>query len=245
MTIAIAMWSGPRNISTAMMRAWENRPDCCVIDEPFYACYLHETGLQHPCREAILKAQPIKRSDVVSKLLAPRQQPVFYQKHMTHHMPEGCDLSWAKPLRHAFLIRDPAEVIASYLQKMPTVTEADIGISRQRALFDEITELTGRRPPVIDSNDVLRAPEATLQALCEALEVPWQANVMTQWPAGGRDSDGVWADHWYESVRASRGFAPVSARSARACDLPADAQALAEAMKPHYDAMAAERLSTA
>lgn len=235
MTIHIAMWSGPRNISTAMMRAWENRPDCTVVDEPFYACYLAETGLNHPCRDAILATMSSSRADVANALTRDGPSALHYQKHMTHHMPEGCDLTWTRAVRSAFLIRDPAEVIASYLQKMPTVSEADIGISRQRALFDEITAITGIRPPVIDSSDVLRNPAKTLAALCDALDVPWLESAMTAWPSGERSSDGVWADHWYQVVRASTGFATYTPRT---ITLEGEALALAAAMRPHYQAMA-------
>ncbi len=240
MTIRIAMWSGPRNISTAMMRAWENRPDCSVVDEPFYACYLDETGLEHPCHEAILAAMPTQRKTVIEAMTQGEPSAVQYQKHMTHHMPEGCDLSWTRGLRNVFLIRDPAEVIASYLAKMPSVSEADIGITRQREMFEEITELTGTQPPVIDSNDVLRDPKTVLGKLCEAVDVPWLSEAMTEWPAGERDSDGVWADHWYHSVRDSTGFAPWQPRS---ISLDDQARALADAMRPHYEFMARHRLA--
>ena len=238
-TRAIAMWSGPRNISTAMMRAWENRPDCAVVDEPFYACYLAETGLNHPCRDAILMSQSTDRATVAHALSHDAPAPVYYQKHMTHHMPQGCDLSWALGIQHAFLIRNPAEIIASYLEKMPSVTEADIGIVRQAQLFEEITALTGCQPPVIDSNDVLRDPAGTLERLCNALEVPWISGAMTEWPAGPRDSDGVWAEHWYQVVWASKGFAPYKPRSP---ELSGEALRLAEAMAPYYEAMARFKL---
>ena len=239
MTIRIAMWSGPRNISTAMMRAWENRPDCSVVDEPFYACYLKETGLEHPCHEMILATMPSQRDTVIEALTQGAPSLLQYQKHMTHHMPEGCDLDWTRALRNVFLIRDPSEVIASYLAKMPAVSEMDIGIRRQREIFEQITELTGQRPPVIDSNDVLRNPRAVLEQLCATLKVPWLGDAMTHWPSGTRDSDGVWADHWYQSVRNSSGFAPWQPR---AVVLDKPAEVLAEAMRPHYEFMARHRL---
>ena len=234
------MWSGPRNISTAMMRAWENRSDCAVIDEPFYACYLAETGADHPCREAVLASQPTRRETVIEELTLSEPAPIFYQKHMTHHMPAGCDLSWAVGMRHVFLIRDPAAVIASYLNKMPTVTSDDIGIVRQWQLYDAITGLTGRRPLVIDSADVLRAPAAVLQSLCAALDVPWCESAMTTWPAGVRDTDGVWASHWYQSVWASEGFAKPTVEMP---ELRGTGRILADSMQPFYDGMVRHCLS--
>ncbi len=238
MSTAIAMWSGPRNISTAMMRAWENRPDCSVVDEPFYACYLEETGAQHPCREEVLASQPTRREEVIKTLLAPRSTALFYQKHMTHHMPENCDLSWTVHLRHVFLIRNPRQVIASYLQKMPSVCAEDIGIIRQQTLFQSITDLTGNRPPVIDSADVLRHPRLILEALCNKLGIPF-SEAMLQWPKGPRASDGVWADHWYASVRASTGFATINDHYKT---LPPSANDLANIMQSYYEEMAQYRI---
>ena len=238
MTLRIAMWSGPRNISTAMMRAWENREDCSVIDEPFYACYLTETGAQHPCREAIIASQPTVREVVVGQLNGPVEADIFYQKHMTHHMPRGCDLRWTSALCNVFLIRSPEHVIASYLQKMPTVAEADIGIVRQRELFDEITRITGTKPPVIDGRDVLDNPRGLLQQLCRTIGVAWSDNMLS-WAQGSRKSDGVWASHWYQSVWASSGF---EAYQSKPIELSASARALADAMQPHYEAMARHRL---
>ncbi len=240
MTVRIAMWSGPRNISTAMMRAWENRTDCAVVDEPFYACYLAETGADHPCREAVLQSQSTRRETVIEDLTLAKPAPIYYQKHMTHHMPADCDLSWAVGMRHVFLIRDPAAVIASYLNKMPTVTSDDIGIVRQWQLYEAITRLTGRRPFVIDSADVLRAPAAVLQSLCAALDVSWRESEMTTWPAGARDTDGVWASHWYQSVWASEGFAKPKADTP---ELQGSARTLAESMWPYYEAMVRHCLS--
>jgi hypothetical protein len=240
MTVRIAMWSWPRNISTAMMRSWENRPDCSVVDEPFYACYLAETGLEHPCRDAIIASQGTARDEVVDQLTTGEvATPLQYQKHMTHHMPRGMDLAWCAGLRHCFLIRDPAEVIASYLQKMPVVSEDAIGIVRQAELFEEIAAITGAMPAVIDSADVLRDPEGILCQLCHALNVSWEASAMLSWPAGSRTSDGVWAPHWYQSVEASTGFAPYRPRQPK---LAGDARALAEAMAPCYQRLAEHRL---
>ena len=236
MTIRIAMWSGPRNISTALMRSWGNRPDCRVVDEPFYACYLSETGLEHPCREEILKAQSADRNLVIRQLtdVAPATD-YFYQKHMTHHMPRGMNMQWCADMRHCFLIRDPAEVVASYLEKMPTVSEDALGIARQFELFEEIEALTGERPAVIDSNDVLRDPRSVLRQLCEQLEVPFMAESMLTWPAGKRESDGAWADHWYQSVVESTGF---GAHHHLEVELAPEHQALADKMQGYYQQMA-------
>jgi hypothetical protein len=231
-TLRIAMWSGPRNISTAMMRAWENRADCCVVDEPFYACYLDATGLRHPMREAVLASQPCEWQAVIAGLTAPLPAGirVQYQKQMTHHMVVPLDAAWLKTARHAFLIRDPLEMVASYVQKRREVTVEDLGLRKQVEIYDSVCEATGREPPVIEAADVLRQPEAALRRLCLALGVPFSAKMLS-WPPGLRASDGVWAPHWYHAVAQSTGFAPMTPKP---IDLPDELLDVAEACRPAY-----------
>lgn len=213
MTVRIAMWSGPRNISTAMMRAWENRSDTVVVDEPFYACYLSATGVDHPMRDEVIASQSANWSEV-AKTLSEEDPgaPLFYQKQMTHHLLPGVDLSWTRELLHCFLVRDPYEVVASYRQKREIVSTDDIGIVRQLALYEEISELTGRSLPVIDARTVLLDPRATLSRLCHFLGLSF-SDEMLAWPAGRRPSDGVWAPHWYQAVEKSTGFQPYGERA--------------------------------
>ncbi|OAB56481.1 branched-chain amino acid aminotransferase [Leptolyngbya valderiana BDU 20041] len=204
------MWSGPRNISTAMMRAFENRPDCVVADEPLYGAWLKRTGEAHPMAEDIIAAMDCDWRSVVRTLTGPSpgHAPIWYQKHMTHHLLDDMvQPDWLEPLTHVFLIRDPAAVVASYLAKRGTVSAEDIGIPQQSMLFDRISEWTGRAPPVIDSGAFLSDPEGHLRALCRVLSIPFDP-AMLHWPEGPRDSDGAWAPHWYQSVRASTGFGP-------------------------------------
>ena len=207
--IRIAMWSGPRNISTAMMRSWENRADTAVIDEPFYACYLTETGIVHPMQEEVLASQPRSWQEVIQQDLSGELiegQTIQYQKHMTQHMVGELDEQWFASLRHCFLIRHPEEVVASYGEKRGKVTAEDVGFSRQRELF-EFAKNRGYNTPVIESRKVLQQPETSLKAICSALEVPFDT-AMLNWPVGTRDSDGSWAPHWYQNVEKSTGFAP-------------------------------------
>ncbi len=233
MTICIAMWSGPRNISTAMMRSWENRPDCTVVDEPFYACYLHESGLPHPGREAVIASQSTDRAEVIRQLTEQSvTTPLFYQKHMTKHVPQGMDMGWCAGMRHCFLIRDPAEVIASYLKKMPSVDEHDIGIARQAELFREISAVTGKPPCVTDAADVLRDPDAALALLCESLGADYLSESMLSWPPGPRKSDGVWAPHWYRNVEKSTGFKRYHRSDP---EVPEKYEALCSSARIHYE----------
>ncbi len=207
--IRIAMWSGPRNISTAMMRAWENRPDAAVVDEPLYAFYLQETGFDHPGREAIINRYPTDWRVVVDALTGPvpDDRPIFYQKHMTHHMLPAIDLGWLDRVVNCFLIREPREVIASYTRVRPHPTLDDIGFPRQVEIFHHVRARFDPNPPVLDSRDVLENPRRVLTRLCERIGVPFTEGMLS-WPAGRRESDGIWAPHWYAAVEKSTGFQP-------------------------------------
>ncbi|CAN5693531.1 branched chain amino acid aminotransferase [soil metagenome] len=203
----IAMWSGPRNISTAMMRAWENRTDTLVVDEPFYACYLQATGLDHPGAAEVIAAGETKRENVVMRLLAPPPagKQIIYQKQMTHHLLPEISRDWLGEVTNCFLIRDPREVITSYIRKNRDPAPEDVGYPQQVEIFEWVRAHTGGTPPVIDARDVLENPERVLRLLCEALGVEFSARMLS-WPPGLRESDGVWAKHWYAEVANSTGF---------------------------------------
>jgi hypothetical protein len=240
--LRIAMWSGPRNISTAMMRAFGNRRDCAVSDEPFYAAYLDATGLVHPQRDEILASQPRDWRAVVAEVTGPVPggRPAWYQKHMTHHMLPSFGRGWIDGLANAFLIRSPEAVLLSYVEKRAEVTLEDIGLAQQAELFDRVADRLGRAPPVVESRDVLADPRATLSALCAGLGLPFD-EAMLSWPAGRRATDGVWAPSWYDSVERSTHFAPP--RPERGFDdLPDALKPLAEAGRPLYERLARHRL---
>ena len=204
--LRVAMWSGPRNLSTAMMRAWENRGDCAVSDEPLYAHYLQATGLDHPARDEVIAAGDTDWQRVAHGLSdgpAPDAQPVWYQKHMSHHLLPHIDAGWIAKLRNVLLIRDPHLVVASYVKSRATVTPDDIGVPQQGVLYDLLS--ADAEVPVIDAGDFLRAPEAHLRALCAWLGIAFTPRMLA-WPPGPRDSDGIWAPYWYERVWASTGF---------------------------------------
>lgn len=233
------MWSGPRNISTAMMRSFENRPDCAVVDEPFYAAYLAQTGLDHPMTAEVLASQPRDWGAVAKALIEAEPAPVFYQKHMTHHMLPGFGLDWMGKCRNAFLIRDPAAVLASYVQKRAQVSLDDIGVVRQRELFDREADRLGHSPPVVEGADVLADPRRMLGALCAALDVPFSEEMLS-WPAGARASDGVWAPAWYEAVERSTGFAAPDRKAGPS--LTDELRRIADQARPDYEAMARHRI---
>jgi hypothetical protein len=240
MPLRIAMWSGPRNISTAMMRAWENRGDCAVSDEPLYAAYLAATGLDHPAREDVIAAGETDPVKVVSNLLGPVPdgKPIWYQKHMTHHLLPGLAREWIQSLTNILLIREPGEVVASYVKSRATVTPEDIGLPQQLRLFDELADRAGAPPPVIDAADFLRAPEAHLRVLCDRLRIDF-SDRMLHWPPGPRDSDGIWAPHWYAAVWKSTGFEPWRPREVH---LEGEPARVADACRPAYERLHRHRL---
>ena len=235
----IAMWSGPRNLSTAMMYSFGARSDCHVVDEPFYAAYLAATGIWHPMRDEILASQPTSGSLAASQLLDPikGEKPHFYQKHMTHHMQPGIPKDWMAGVKNVFLIRHPARVVASYAKKREGPTLADLGFVEQVALFDYVLSL-GEVPVVIDSADVRADPERALKALCSAIELEWDT-AMLHWPAGGHAQDGVWAKHWYGAVHRSTGFAEPEGNLPR---LPASYHGLVEQALPYYQKLEDRKL---
>lgn len=240
--IKIAMWSGPRNISTAMMRSFENREDTEVTDEPFYAAFLARTGDIHPMREEVIASQPTDWREVAEAMQGEGEgAPVWYQKQMCHHMLPEFGLDWMDACTNAFLIRPPEQVLASYLAKRTVVTLSDIGVVRQNEIFDRVADRLGSAPPVIEGSDVLADPRNVLTALCAALGIPFSEKMLS-WPAGRRDSDGVWAPAWYDAVERSTGFTP-PVRIATIDDLPDDLKSIAEAARPYYERMAKYRLA--
>lgn len=236
----IAMWSGPRNLSTAMMYSFAARGDCAAWDEPFYAAYLKMTGIDHPMRDEIIAAHENDPDTVTSMCrgAAPGGKAHFYQKHMTLHMIPGIDRSFMRACQNVFLIRHPARVVASYAKKREGPTLADIGFVQQAELFDEVSDWLGHAPLVIDSADIRNNPRAALSGLCSALGLPF-TEAMLSWPAGPKPYDGVWAPHWYNAVHRSTGFEdPEGALP----DLPPEYERLADQALPYYERLAALRL---
>lgn len=237
----IAMWSGPRNLSTAMMRAFSSRPDTAVSDEPFYAAYLARSGVVHPMQDEVLASQPQDPQQVAADMLGPvpRGKPVWYQKHMAHHMIEGFPLDWMDEVTNVFLLRSPERVLASYAQKREQVTLRDIGFAEQAMLFDRVADRLGHAPPVVDSEAVRRDPRTTLTALCAAIDLPFEG-AMLSWPKGQHADDGVWAPHWYGAIFASTGFAPPDDK---VVELPDHLRVIADAARPFYERMAEHKPS--
>jgi hypothetical protein len=205
----IAMWSGPRNISTALLRSWGNRPDTFVCDEPLYAHYLLKTGVQHPGADDVIRSQENDWRKVVRWLTEyePSGKSIFYQKQMTHHLLPEIDRGWLDRVTNAFLIREPREVVTSFVKIAGTPRIEDTGFPQQLEIFNGVRARTGRVPAVLDSRDVLEDPPRLLRMLCESLDVEF-TEAMLSWPRGPRDTDGVWAKYWYDAVLKSTTFGP-------------------------------------
>ncbi len=238
MSIVISMWSGPRNISTTMMRAFANRAGAAAIDEPFYAAYLKRTGAGHPYREETLNACPNEFDGVLGRIAGATGAPLLFLKHIAYHLPPDIDLSFLDGWRNFLLIRDPRAMVASFADKfddvMPIVRSYEVAL-------DIFNHLAARRLPcpVVDAADILGAPEPVLRSLCAALGIAFDAGMLA-WPRGPRPEDGPWAPHWYEAVRASGGFKPVVEKK---LTLSNDLEAVAALAAPAYRTLWARRLT--
>lgn len=233
------MWSGPRNMSTTMMRSFGARADCVAVDEPYYAAWLVAAGEVHPMQEEILASQSADPASVAETLLAPLPEgkTVQYQKQMTHHMLEDFPLAWAGACEHAFLIRHPARVIASYARKMDAISLEAIGFPQQARLFDAISARTGKTPPVVDSDHILADPATVLERLCAAVGIPWDT-AMLSWAPGAKPEDGAWAPHWYDAVWHSEGFGaeagPLPVLSGEAAEIEKEALVIYERLLDYH-----------
>lgn len=238
--VRIAMWSGPRNISTAMMRSWGNRPDTTVCDEPFYAHYLKHTGLDHPGAAEVIEHHETDWRKVVAWITGdPAEgQAIFYQKHMAHHLLPHIDTGWLSQVSHALLIRDPREMLTSLIKHLPEPSLADTGLPQQVAIFDRVRAETGVIPPVLDARDVLEEPRRLLSLLTEAVGVDF-TDAMLSWPPGRRETDGLWAKHWYADVEKSTGFQPYKPKPDR---LPDPLTGLHAKCLEYYEKLYAHRL---
>ncbi|HEV2374191.1 MAG TPA: hypothetical protein VGS19_18795 [Streptosporangiaceae bacterium] len=242
----IAMWSGPRTLSTALMRSFASRADTVVIDEPLYGFYLTQTGLDHPGRDEIIASMPCDWREVLDRLRAgalPAGRTICYAKHMTHHLLPEVDRAGLDGMRHAFLIRNPWRLLASYAKVRRHPTLAGLGLAQQVEIFRRFGG------PVIDSADLAARPRQALEALCAALGIGFDP-AMLSWPPGPASFDGVWGRYWYDRVWASTGFGDAGAGSREAdgssqTGLPPELEQLAARCQPYYAELAAHRLAVA
>lgn len=238
--VRIAMWSGPRNISTAMMRSFGARQDCAVSDEPFYGAYLKTSGIPQPMAVDVIASMDCDWSAVAADMRAsaPGGKVIWYQKHMPHHMIEATSIADFPDHQHAFLIRDPASVVASYAAKRVEVTLDDLGYARQLDYAEQVSQMSGAPATILDSADILHNPEAHLKALCTALNISWDP-AMLNWETGIRESDGIWASHWYGRVIETTTFAPPSTSTPK---LTSAQQKVVDGCQPYYDKLSEMKL---
>ncbi len=239
-SVRIAMWSGPRNISTAMLRSWGNRSDSFVCDEPLYAHYLEQTGLDHPGRDEVIAHHEPDWRKVADWLTGPipEGKAVFYQKHMAHHLLPTIERDWLSKLIHCFLIRDPREMLTSLIKHLPDPKLEDTGLPQQVEISRFVERTTGKTSPIVDARDVLENPRRMLEKLCDAVGVSF-TDRMLSWPPGPRETDGIWAKHWYEAVERSTGFQPYRPKKEA---IPARFQDLLAKCVGYYDELHEQRL---
>lgn len=231
MTTPICLWSGPRNVSTALMYSFAQRTDIRVVDEPLYGHYLRISGADHPGRAEIRAAMDCDGDRVMRNLIqeqADHPATRLFMKHMAHHLIE-LDLAFLQTTENIFLIRDPREMLPSLTIQLPHASLADTGLKRQWELYSELAE-AGRPAAILDSRELLLDPAGVLQSLCQHLQLHFDAG-MLRWNAGAREEDGVWAPHWYHAVHRSTGFAPYVAKA----DFPAHLQTLLDECRPWYE----------
>jgi sulfotransferase family protein len=238
--LRVAMWSGPRNISTAMMRSWGNRPDTFVCDEPLYAHYLSVTGREHPGAGEVIAAGQTDVKNVVNWLTGPVPlgRRVFYQKHMSHHLLPDVPRDWLRQVSNCFLIREPREVLTSLVKHVPDATLPDTGYAQQAEIFDLVRGWTGRPPPVVDARDVLNDPRRVLGLLCEALGLEF-TDAMLSWPPGPRETDGLWAKYWYKEVETTTSFRPYRPKNE---PVPAGMGEMLDQCEAYYQGLYTHRL---
>jgi hypothetical protein len=238
--LRLAMWSGPRNISTALMRSWGNRPDTVVCDEPLYAHFLQATGKDHPGAAEVIAHGQTDWRRVVTDLTGPVPggKAIYYQKHMTHHLLPHMDRAWLGRVTNCFLLRHPREVLVSYVKVVAHPTLEDTGFPQQAEIFDWVCAHQDRAPAVVDARDVLNEPRRTLGLLCEALGVEFQ-EAMLSWAPGPRPTDGLWAKYWYKDVEGTTGFRPYTPRND---PVPAHLTDIYEQCLAYYERLHARRL---
>lgn len=234
------MWSGPRNISTAMMRAWGNRSDAFVCDEPLYAHYLHVTGKQHPGADEVIAHGETDAGKVTAWLTGPIPggKAVLFQKHMTHHLLPQMDWTWLTKVTNCFLIRDPRDVLLSYAKIIGSATATDTGFPQQLAIYNWVSARQRTPPPILDARDVQNRPRELLGLLCDCVGVPFE-EAMLSWAPGLRPTDGVWAKHWYKEVATSTGFRPYPSRAG---SVPPEMNVVFEECMACYEKLHALRL---
>lgn len=237
-TLRINSWSGPRNVSTALMRSFSRRSDTTVVDEPLYGAYLATTGAPHPGRDELIEILEIDAQKVIDEvILGACDSKVVFLKQMVHHLTPGVDLTFLDQCVNIMLIRDPAEVISSLVNQLPEPTVRDVGLDRQLELFRDL-RTRGQDPTVIDARQLLLDPEHVLRQLCDRIGLGWEA-AMLSWPAGPHPADGVWAKYWYDNVQNSTGFAPYRPKVS---DVPAHCRELLAECCSYYEELSAHAI---
>ena len=240
LTTRINCWSGPRNVSTALMRSFSQRADTTAVDEPLYGHYLATTGAPHPGRDELLQVlETDARAVIEDVILGPCETEVLFMKQMVHHLTPDVDVGFLDQCVNVMLIRDPAEVISSLVNQLPEPTMRDVGMERQLELFRDLRD-RGQEPPVLDARHLLLDPEGVLRQMCDHIGLGWDAGMLS-WPPGSRPEDGPWDRYWYENVRKSTGFEPYRERDR---EVPASCSELLSRCRAYYDELSESAITS-
>jgi len=201
----IALWSGPRNVSTALMYSFANRGDVKVYDEPFFGYFLKHTGVWRPSRDEVLAQMEPDFDKVLEGVLKESKSKRLFLKNMANHL-EGQEMASLKHYDNVILTRKPDSVIASFTRQIEQPTALDLCYAHQLQII-EYLEQEGIPYLIVDSDDLRKSPVLELKRLSEFADLPFTDN-MLRWPAGARPEDGVWAKYWYHNVHKSIGFMP-------------------------------------
>ncbi len=232
-TLRINMWSGPRNVSTALMYSFAQRRDTRVLDEPLYGHYLRVADAEHPGKQEVIDAMISDGERVVREvILGPCDRPVLFMKQMAHHL-VAIDRAFLAQTTNVLLIRDPEQMLPSLAQNLAQPILRDTGLAMQSALYQELLDL-GQQPLVLDAKQLLLDPPGVLSQLCSHLGIPFDEH-MLHWSPGPRPEDGIWAKYWYQNVHQSTGFEPYRERNE---PFPSHLLPLLEECKPHYALLA-------
>ena len=202
----VACWSGPRNISTALMRSWSSRKDTFVTDEPFYAYYLKETKLKHPMHREIITKYSSNYNEIIKYLTnkIPDNRKIWYQKHMAHHLLDLNNIEWINNFKNCILLRHPKEVISSFSKKSKLSSVEELGYPQQYEII-RFLKKNNKSYTIIDSSELLKNPEKVLAAWCKKNNIKFDIS-MLKWEKGNHNNDGIWWESWYDNVIKTTGF---------------------------------------
>ena len=235
----LSLWSGPRNVSTALMYSFLQHPAIHVIDEPLYAHYLSKTSVSHPGDKEVLLTMEHDGEKVLKKIVSETKKfQIVFLKNMAHHW-IGLDSSWLDKYDNIFLIRDPKQMLPSLVNQLPKPILRDTGLKTQVEIYDRLQK-QGKQPIIIDAKYLLKNPKKILRIVFKHLGLPFSTR-MLKWPKGPKREDGIWAKYWYHNVHQSEEFTPYYAKKE---PFPEHLNELLDECTPYYQYLTKRSIKT-